>query len=89
MPMEGVRSLTDLRQAAVVRGAALRGLQELAPRVKQARYHYGYDVCKEFREGVDPENLSYIEPFTGKKWCGSRMTWEVSKVCFNDMRRAS
>ncbi|KAF7905182.1 uncharacterized protein EAF01_005703 [Botrytis porri] len=44
-------------QSAVVRGAALRGLEGIAPRVKQVRRHYGVCLGKVFRE-EPPEYLS-------------------------------
>ncbi|THV47569.1 hypothetical protein BGAL_0302g00120 [Botrytis galanthina] len=44
-------------QSAVVRGAALRGLEGIAPRVKQIRRHYGICLGKPFRE-EPPEYFS-------------------------------
>ncbi|KAM0129318.1 hypothetical protein ACHAP3_007821 [Botrytis cinerea] len=48
-------------QSAVVRGAALRGLEGIAPRVKHLRRHYGISLDKSFREGIDPEEDSYVD----------------------------
>lgn len=74
--------LTCRRQAAVVRGAALRGLEGLAPRMKQARRHYGYSCSRIFREGIDPEEKGYISRFSGRKYCGGMMDWMIAKVQF-------
>ncbi|KAH8804545.1 Hsp70 family protein-like protein [Xylogone sp. PMI_703] len=66
-------------QAAVVRGAALRGLEGIAPRIKHARRHYG--VCLElpFREGIDPEELAHIHNYYDTKYCRNRTQWLISK----------
>ncbi|TAQ85429.1 hypothetical protein B7494_g6250 [Chlorociboria aeruginascens] len=66
-------------QAAVVRGAALRGLEGLAPRMKQARRHYGFSWGLPFREGKDAEKNAYIESFTDTKYCGGRINWVIAK----------
>ncbi|KAF7932504.1 uncharacterized protein EAE98_003803 [Botrytis deweyae] len=66
-------------QSAVVRGAALRGLEGIAPRVKQARRHYGVCLDKTFREGIDPEEDSYIDSWGDTKRCRGRMEWLILK----------
>ncbi|KAK7514991.1 hypothetical protein IWZ03DRAFT_443731 [Phyllosticta citriasiana] len=66
-------------QAAVVRGAAIRGLEGIRPVTRLARRHYGYSVCMPFRRGVDPEDKSYIDRFDGRKMCRDRIDWPVSK----------
>jgi hypothetical protein len=68
-------------QSAVVRGAALRGLEGIAPRMKQARRHYGVALGMPFREGKDPEEKAYIREFDDEKYCNGRMKWLISKVC--------
>lgn len=68
-------------QAAVVRGAALRGLEGLAPRIKHARRHYGIDLSMNFRESVDPESRSYLSKLDNRKLCSGRMRWFISKAC--------
>lgn len=72
--------LTFLSQAAVVRGAALRGLEGLAPTKKYARRHYGVSAGKIFRENIDPEYLSYMSTYDNQKCCDGRMSWMISKV---------
>ncbi|RFU34080.1 hypothetical protein B7463_g2225, partial [Scytalidium lignicola] len=67
-------------QAAVVQGAALRGLEGIAPRVKHARRHYGFCISNAFREGIDPEAYAYFSDFyENKKLCINRMWWLISK----------
>jgi hypothetical protein len=63
-----------------VRGAALRGLEGIAPRMKQARKHYGFALGMSFREGKDPEEKAYISEFDNQKYCEERMKWVISKV---------
>lgn len=66
-------------QAAVVRGAALRGLEGLAPRIKHARRYYGMTALCLFRENIDPEDRSYLWPIDNIKYCSGRMKWLISK----------
>ena len=47
-------------QAAIVKGAVLRGLGGIKPDARCCRRHYGFAIAKPFREGVDPEYLSFI-----------------------------
>jgi hypothetical protein len=68
-------------QEAIVKGAALRGLELLTPTVRLARRHYGYSISKLFREGVDNENDAYFCDWDNRKMCGARMQWFVAKVC--------
>jgi hypothetical protein len=72
--------LIVLRQSAVVRGAALRGLEGIAPRAKRARRHYGFRCGMLFREGIDPEDRAYIRDFDDLKCCGGRVEWLVAKA---------
>jgi hypothetical protein len=68
-------------QAAIVRGAVLRGLEGTQPSIKYCRFHYGWSWGFPFREGIDSEQNAYIEPFHKTKLCSGRMKWVVSKVC--------
>jgi hypothetical protein len=63
-----------------VRGAALRGLEGIAPRVKHARRHYGIALSMVFREGIDPESLSFVDSWDNTRRCEDRMEWIISKV---------
>ncbi len=74
--------LIVLSQAAVVRGAALRGLEGTAPRIKYVRRHYGIRVGEVFREGIDPEESAYTSVIDDTKRCGRRLRWLISKVSY-------
>ncbi|TVY34708.1 Chaperone protein DnaK [Lachnellula subtilissima] len=65
-------------QSAVVRGAALRGLEGIAPRMKHVRRHYGISLNKLFRKGIDPKEKLYRMDNT--KLCRDRMDWLISKA---------
>ncbi|KAH8665032.1 hypothetical protein BGZ60DRAFT_432284 [Tricladium varicosporioides] len=66
-------------QEAIVKGAALRGLEGLRPNKRLARRHYGYSISQPFREGIDNEDDSWICDWDGKKWCSNRMQWFLAK----------
>ncbi|KAK8235175.1 hsp70-like protein [Phyllosticta capitalensis] len=66
-------------QAAIVKGAVIRGLLNLKPRVRIARFHYGFGWSAPFREGVDPEEDHWIDKQDGRKMCYRRIKWFVSK----------
>jgi hypothetical protein len=73
--------LIDSSQSAVVRGAALRGLEGIAPRMKHVRRHYGIRLGLDFREGIDPEDNAYFDSLdSDRKLCSGRMQWLISKV---------
>ncbi len=67
-------------QSAVVRGAALCGLEGIAPRVKHARRHYGFVLGQPFREGVDPEEYVYYDKVDNVKYCTNVVRWIISKA---------
>lgn len=75
--------LTFSRQSAVIRGAALRGLEYIAPRSRQSRRHYGFSCGDVFREGIDDEDDSYPCAITGEKYCSGRMLWTIEKVFYS------
>ncbi|KAE9364639.1 Hsp70 family protein-like protein [Stipitochalara longipes BDJ] len=54
-------------ESAIVRGAAIRGLEGIAPRMKRARRHYGFALSLDFREGIDPDATAYFDDFDGEK----------------------
>ncbi|KAH8587066.1 Hsp70 family protein-like protein [Bisporella sp. PMI_857] len=66
-------------QSAVVRGAALRGLEGIAPRMKRVRRHYGFIMGLPFREGIDPEEKAYYRQLSNEKLCDGRVKWLISK----------
>lgn len=67
-------------QAAIVKGAALRGLEGIRPTNTIARYHYGWAWAEPFRDGIDNEEHSYIDDFSNMKMCSQRMHWPIKKV---------
>lgn len=73
--------LTANSQAAIVKGACLRGLEGLKPVITHSRAHYGWSWGKRFRKGIDPEANAYTDPLTGEKMCSGRMEWVIPKVC--------
>ncbi|KAL2201124.1 hypothetical protein P885DRAFT_25997 [Corynascus similis CBS 632.67] len=64
-------------QAAVVRGAAIRGLEGTMPRTLICRRHYGLKGGLPFRPGIDDEKHAYIS--WGDTYCSGRMDWLVQK----------
>jgi hypothetical protein len=71
-----------VRQAAIARGAALRGLAGTAPSLKKQRRHYGYEVGRPFVAGVDDASKAYNDPFTEglDKRNIAEMNWKIAKV---------
>ena len=67
-------------QVAVVKGAALRGLEGVAPQKRRCKRHYGIECDYIFREGIDEEQHSFINPYTGDKMCKGRTFWLMAKV---------
>lgn len=67
----------------MVRGATLRGLEGVIPRIKKARRHYGFSLSTDFERGVDPEAKSFISDYDGRKLCSDRMFWLINKVGFS------
>jgi hypothetical protein len=77
-----VQLLTEnnFRQAAIVQGAALRGLEGLFARSRRCRRYYGYTSGKTFREGVDDPHTAYFDLFYGDKCSSGHMAWLTRKV---------
>ncbi|TGO13106.1 hypothetical protein BTUL_0076g00060 [Botrytis tulipae] len=64
---------------AVLRGAGIRALEELAPCTKYVRRHYGFRISRVFREFIDEEKHAYIDDYSNLKFCAGRAIWCVSK----------
>ncbi|KAL7919154.1 hypothetical protein ACQKWADRAFT_323202 [Trichoderma austrokoningii] len=64
-------------QAAIVLGAAIRGLEGTMPSKLNCRRHYGFSWGLSFRPGIDDESNSYW--FWGSKYCAGHMNWIMSK----------
>lgn len=66
-------------QAAVVRGAALRGLENTAPVYRRSRRHYGFGIKGDFREGVDSESSKTYCKWYNIWFCNNRVSWQIKK----------
>ncbi|KAF5965228.1 Hsp70 chaperone protein [Fusarium bulbicola] len=76
----GIELLNPTRSwEAVCLGAALRGLDGPIVVKKKCRRHLGTKVAKPFREGIDDEDDSYVDPFDGSKRIGGFMDWMVNR----------
>lgn len=73
------RSMGLNSQTAVVRGAAIRGLEGTFPDKVICRRHYGITWGLPFRPGTDDEHYSYMS--FGAKYCSGHMKWILAKVC--------
>src|SRR4030081_2004779 len=65
-------------QAAVVRGAAIRGLEGVMPATLICRRHYGLCYGRPFNPSRDDEKHSYYT--WGEKYCAGHMDWMLAKV---------
>ncbi|KAF2171506.1 hypothetical protein M409DRAFT_18620 [Zasmidium cellare ATCC 36951] len=66
-------------ETAIVRGAALRGLQGAILYERRSNRHYGFLVSMPSREGIDPSSAAVFDNLTGNKTCSGRMQWFISK----------
>ncbi|EDN95809.1 hypothetical protein SS1G_11688 [Sclerotinia sclerotiorum 1980 UF-70] len=67
----------------LLRGAAIRGLEEIAPRLKYARIHYGFQIFLPFREGKYREEHAFIGEFDNDKYCEVGQIRSVIPAEFN------
>jgi hypothetical protein len=67
-------------QAAVVKGAALRGLENIKAKFRRLRRHYGIKVDAPFRPGVDPPEKEYMHQWWKQSYCRDVMSWGSRKV---------
>ncbi|RHZ47431.1 Hsp70 family protein [Aspergillus thermomutatus] len=74
-----VITVPDNPQAAIVQGAALRGLEGLRSSTKRCRRNYGFAAGIPFREGIDKDTDAYFDTFTGKKMASGVMQWMITK----------
>ncbi|PYI16838.1 actin-like ATPase domain-containing protein [Aspergillus violaceofuscus CBS 115571] len=82
-------TVPNYAQAAIVQGAALRGLQGLQPTTRRCRRHYGFKLGMPFVKGVDDESDAYIDEWTGLKYTARSMKWMISKVSQHDHFQAN
>ncbi|KAK4152182.1 heat shock protein SSA3 [Chaetomidium leptoderma] len=67
----------DFCQAAVVRGAAIRGLEGAMPRTLICRRHYGFQCGYPFRPLIDDEKNAFV--LWGEKYCSGGIVWMIKK----------
>ncbi|GIJ81658.1 hypothetical protein Asppvi_000157 [Aspergillus pseudoviridinutans] len=72
-------TVPDSPQAAIVQGAALRGLEGLQSTTKRCRRHYGFSWGNRFRAGIDSERNAYYDSYSGKKMVSGIMKWMIAK----------
>ncbi|KAE8370730.1 actin-like ATPase domain-containing protein [Aspergillus caelatus] len=72
-------TIPDAPQAAIVQGAALRGLEGLQSTTKRCRRHYGFCYGIPFRDGIDNESDAYVHPYSGTKMVAGIMKWMIAK----------
>ncbi|KAL2819288.1 hypothetical protein BDW59DRAFT_151587 [Aspergillus cavernicola] len=72
-------TVPDIPQAAIVQGAALRGLEGLQSTTKRCRRHYGFSIHGTFRPGIDKEADSYWDTYTDTKMVQGIMKWAITK----------
>jgi hypothetical protein len=73
-------TVSIFRQAVIVQGAALRGLEGLRSSTKRCRRNYGFAWSIPFRPGIDKESVSFCDMFTGEKRTQGVMKWMITKV---------
>ncbi|KAJ8069444.1 hypothetical protein OCU04_003098 [Sclerotinia nivalis] len=66
-------------ETAVLRGAGIRAVENIAPFLKYARRHYGFEMALRFRENIDDEKHAFFDGYDNKKYCSGRVLWCVSK----------
>ncbi|KAF4216546.1 hypothetical protein CNMCM8980_001983 [Aspergillus fumigatiaffinis] len=72
-------TVPDSPQAAIVQGAALRGLEGLQSTTKRCRRHYGFSRGIPFRAGIDSELNAYYYLYSGEKMVSGIMKWMIAK----------
>ncbi|KAF7169279.1 hypothetical protein CNMCM5623_002075 [Aspergillus felis] len=72
-------TVPDSPQAAIVQGAALRGLEGLQSTTKRCRRHYGFSWGNPFRAGIDSELNAYYHYYSGEKMVSGIMKWMIAK----------
>ncbi|EDN95710.1 hypothetical protein SS1G_11589 [Sclerotinia sclerotiorum 1980 UF-70] len=70
-PQTGMLKFYALR--TLLRGARIRGLEEIAPFVKYARRHYGFRIALPFRRFTYDTKHAFIDEFTERLFCAGRM----------------
>jgi hypothetical protein len=66
-------------QAAIVKGAAVRGLEGLRPSQRRCRRHYGFTIATEYQPG-DPEDECFTDSYYNTKFRKGGLEWPIKKV---------
>ncbi|KAH2148997.1 hypothetical protein KXW33_004558 [Aspergillus fumigatus] len=72
-------TVPDSPQAAIVQGAALRGLEGLQSTTKRCRRHYGFSWNIPFRDGIDSELDAIYDEYDDMKRVSGIMEWMIAK----------
>ncbi|KAL4948273.1 hypothetical protein BDW69DRAFT_199012 [Aspergillus filifer] len=72
-------TVPDIPQAAIVQGAALRGLEDIRSSTKRCRRHYGFAVDTEFQPGMDGKTDTYWDIYNNRKMVRGLMEWTIQK----------
>ncbi|KAL4901109.1 hypothetical protein BDW74DRAFT_88294 [Aspergillus multicolor] len=72
-------TVPEIPQAAIVQGAALRGLEGIRSSTKRCRRHYGFSIHAEYRPGIDDGAETYWDYYTDKKMVRGVMKWAIRK----------
>ena len=78
LPVSNWRS--SYRQAAIVMGAALRGLGGIRPKLKLCRRHYGFQLDTVFDPSEDDPRHMYVSPLDKTKRVRGSMVWPLQTV---------
>jgi hypothetical protein len=71
-----------LRQAAIVRGAAIRGLGDIKPMSRRSRRHYGFQLDLLFDPSQDHERDRYTNLFDRSDRAKGTMVWAIKMVAY-------
>jgi molecular chaperone DnaK (HSP70) len=81
VPQTSVQILQPLHAwTAVVRGAALRGLEGSVVEKRRSRWHYGTSYATVFDESKHPISDRYWSPLWERWMVSDRMQWHIAKV---------
>jgi hypothetical protein len=71
------------RQAAIVRGAAIRGLGDIKPMSRRSRRHYGFQLDRRYDPNLDAGRERYVNLFDRSERTRGTIVWSIKIVrCF-------
>jgi hypothetical protein len=68
------------RQAAIVRGAAIRGLGDIKPMSRRSRRHYGFQLDLRYVPDLDDEGNRYTNLFDRSERTRGTIVWSIKMV---------